>query len=161
MSTEEFQNCRRGGHFRYRNGTIMELLSLFVAPMPPIKFRLYPTYGLRGDVVWRISRWPPWRSSWTSEQNYFSNSESLCHSPIQLVVWEELSIKELQDGRRGGHLGYQTGTIIAILIYVNPMPPIKFRLKPIYGFSNSEYPCSHNAHQVSTQSGGDVKNVKS
>ena len=34
------------------------------------------TYGL-GDVVWTISRWPPWRPSWISEQNEFSNSESL------------------------------------------------------------------------------------
>ena len=33
-----------------------------------------------GDVVWRISRWPPWRPSWISEQNEFSNSESLCCS---------------------------------------------------------------------------------
>ena len=26
--------------------------------MPPIKFWLNPTYGLGGDVVWRISWWP-------------------------------------------------------------------------------------------------------
>ena len=44
--------------------------------MPPIKFRLNLTYGLGGDVVWRISRWPP---PWLSEQNDVSNSESLWH----------------------------------------------------------------------------------
>ena len=48
--------------------------------MLPIMFRLNPTYGLGGDVVWRISRWSPWRPSWISERNNFSNSESLCGS---------------------------------------------------------------------------------
>ena len=34
-----------------------------------------------GDVVWRISRWPPWWwPSWILEWNDFSNSESLCCS---------------------------------------------------------------------------------
>ena len=28
--------------------------------MPHIKFWLNPTYGLGGDFVRRISRWPPW-----------------------------------------------------------------------------------------------------
>ena len=47
--------------------------------MPSIKFQLNRTYGLGGDVVWRISRWPPWQPSWIAEWNDFSNSESLCH----------------------------------------------------------------------------------
>ena len=56
--------------------TNLAILNLYVAPMPPIKFRLHLTYGLVRDVVWRISRWRPF---WISEQNDFSNSESLCH----------------------------------------------------------------------------------
>ena len=37
---------------------------------------------------------------------------------------------EFQDGR---HLGYQNGTIFAILnLYVAPMPPIKFQLNPTF-----------------------------
>ena len=50
---------------------------------------------------------------------------------IYLMVWEEMSFEEFQDG---GHLGYRNGTILAILnLHVTVMPPIKFRLNPIYG----------------------------
>ena len=31
-------------------------------------------------MVSRFSRWPPGQPYWISEQNYFSNSESLCRS---------------------------------------------------------------------------------
>ena len=42
------------------------------------------------------------------------------------MVWE-MSFEEFQDGCHGGHLGYQTGTILAILnLYVTVMPPINF-----------------------------------
>ena len=46
MSFEEFQYGRQG----YRNGTILAILNLCVAPMPPIKFRLNLTYGFEGDI---------------------------------------------------------------------------------------------------------------
>ena len=78
MSFKEFQDGRCGGHLGYWNGMILAILNFYVTVMPPIKFRLNPTYNLRGDVVERISRWPPWWPSWISEQNNFSNSESLC-----------------------------------------------------------------------------------
>ena len=59
---------------------------------------------------------------------------------IRLTVCEELLIEEFQDG---GHLGYRTRTILAILqLHVATMPPTKFQLNPAYG------------------SGGDVENVK-
>ena len=54
MSFEEFQDGRHDGHLGYRNGTILAILNLYVAPVPPIKFRLNPTYSLGGDVVLRI-----------------------------------------------------------------------------------------------------------
>ena len=70
--------------------------------MPSIKFRLNQTYSLGGDVVCRISKWPP---SWISEQNDFSNSESLCHSDTSNqvsaqsdMVSEEMSFEESEDG---------------------------------------------------------------
>ena len=57
--------------------------------------------------------------AWISEQNDFSNSESLCHCDASHqvlaqsnMVWEETSFEEIQDGR---HLGYRNGTILAIL----------------------------------------------
>ena len=45
MSFEDFQD---GHHLGYRNEMILAILNLYVAPMPPIKFRLNPTYGLGG-----------------------------------------------------------------------------------------------------------------
>ena len=77
----------------------------------------------------------------------------------------EMSLEEFQNGRHGGHLGYQNGTIIAILnLYVARMPSVKFMLNQTYGqgpswisarinFSKSESLCHSNAsHQVSAQS---------
>ena len=50
MSFEEFQDGRHG----YRNETILAILNLYVAPMPPIKFRLNLTYCFGGDVLLKI-----------------------------------------------------------------------------------------------------------
>ena len=45
-----------------------------------------------------------------------------------------MSFKEIQDGRHGGHLGYQNGTILAILnLCLTVMPPIQFWLNKTYG----------------------------
>ena len=46
MLFEEFQDGCHGGHLGYCNGMILAILNLYVAPMPPIKFWLNPTYGL-------------------------------------------------------------------------------------------------------------------
>ena len=51
MLSEEFQDGRHGGHLGYRNVTILAILNLYVAPMPPLKFRLNLTYGFEGDVI--------------------------------------------------------------------------------------------------------------
>ena len=48
---EDFQDGHRGGHLGYRNGMILAILKLYVAPMPPIKFQLNPAYGFGGEVV--------------------------------------------------------------------------------------------------------------
>ena len=42
----------------FRRLTILAILNLYVASMPPIMFWLKQTNGFGGDVVWRISRWP-------------------------------------------------------------------------------------------------------
>ena len=59
MSFEEFQDGRHGSHLGYLKGRILAFLNLYNAPMPPITFGLNLTYGLGGDVISRISRWPP------------------------------------------------------------------------------------------------------
>ena len=78
MLFEEFQDDHNGDHLGYQYRTFLAILNFHVTAMPPIKFPLNQTYGL-GDFVWRNSRWPPWRPSWISEWNVFSNSEPLCH----------------------------------------------------------------------------------
>ena len=50
MSFEEFQDGRHGSNFGYGNETILEILNLYVAIMPPTKFQLTLTYGSGGDV---------------------------------------------------------------------------------------------------------------
>ena len=40
MSFEEFQDGHHGSRLGYWNGTILAILNLYVAPMPPVKFRL-------------------------------------------------------------------------------------------------------------------------
>ena len=50
MSFEEFPDGHRGSHLGYWNGTILAVLNLYVATMPPTKFQLNPTYGSEGDV---------------------------------------------------------------------------------------------------------------
>ena len=45
-----------------------------------------------------------------------------------------MSFEEFQDGGQGGHLGYQNGTILAIMnLCVTVMPPIKFQLNRTLG----------------------------
>ena len=129
-------------------------------------------HSLGGYVVWRISRWAPWRPTWISERNYFSNSESVCRSDASHQVSAQSGLWfgrrcRLKNFKHGGHLGYRNGTILAILNFCTTMNrPIKFRFNLTYGlgdvvwrisnwrpswiserkdFSNSGSPCYHNA----------------
>ena len=40
MLFEEFQDGHHGGHLGYWNGTVLAILNLYVALMPPLKLRL-------------------------------------------------------------------------------------------------------------------------
>ena len=95
------------------------------------------------------------------------------------MVWEVMWFEEFQDGR---HLGYQNGTILAILnLCVTVMSSIKFQLNRTYGlggdgghlrYRNETILAILNFH-VSTMpptklhqnptygSGGDVEKMKS
>ena len=50
MLFEEFQDGLHGGHLGYGNRTILTILNLRIATMPPTKFQLNPTYGSSGVV---------------------------------------------------------------------------------------------------------------
>ena len=112
MSFEEFQDGHHGSHLGYQNRTILANLNLYVALMPSIKFWLNLTYNLGGDVIWRVSRWPPWRPSWISEWNYFSNSESLSHCEASHQV---LAQSALQFGRECRWKNFKMASMAAIL----------------------------------------------
>ena len=107
-SLKGFQDSCRCGHLRYRNGTILAILNLFVAPMPPTKFRISPTYDLR-DVVWRG---PRWRQSWISERNNFSNFESLCRSDASHQVSAQ---SDLRFWRKCRLKNFKMTAMVAIL----------------------------------------------
>ena len=94
---EDLYDGRHGGHLGYRNGMILAILNLHVAPMPPTKFQLNPTQGLGADLGSRFSRWPPKQPSWIAERNYFSNAESLCRSDASHQVSGQ---PDLRFGRR-------------------------------------------------------------
>ena len=104
--------------------------------MPPIKFQLNLT-------LFRITCRLKNSKMATVATLFFSNSESLCHCDASHQV---LAQSNLLFGLRcrlkkfkmaGGHLGYQNGTISAILnLYVAPMPPIKFQLTLTYGLGD-------------------------
>ena len=136
MSFEEFHNGNHGGHHGYRNGTILAILNLCVAVMLHIKFWLNLTYGLGGDVVWRISRWPPWRPSWILDLNNFSNSESLCHCDASNEVWLNPT--------------YSLGEVICRISRWPWWRPLWISERN--NFSNSECLCHYDAlHQVLAQ----------
>ena len=129
MSFEEFQDGRHGGHLGHQNRTILASLNLY-APMPPIKFRLNLTYGLGGDVVWRISRWSSCLPSWISEWNDFSNSESLCYCDASYQVSAQPDL-------------WFEGDVVWRISKWPPCGPSWTSEQN--NFSNSEFPCCHNA----------------
>ena len=58
----------------------------------------------------------------------------LSFGSIQLMVSEEMSFEDFQDGCHDGHLGYRNGMILAILnLHVASMPPIIVGLIPTLG----------------------------
>ena len=86
-----FQDGHRGIHLRYRNGTILAIINLHVAPRPSAKFGLNLT-GFRNRCGLKIFKKSPWQPSWISERNDFSNSESLCpfHASHQVSTQSDL-----------------------------------------------------------------------
>ena len=58
-----------------------------------------------------------------------------------------MSFEEFQDGRHGGHLGYQNGTILAILtLCVTVMLPIKFWLNPTFAWEEMNFEEFQDGH---------------
>ena len=109
MSFEEFQDGCHGGDLGYRNGKILAILNLHMAPMPPTKFGLNLTKGSGADVVSIFSRWP---LSWIAEWNDFSNSESLCCSDASHQIMAQ---SNSWFGRRCHLKNFEMADMVAIL----------------------------------------------
>ena len=121
LTIENLQQCCCAGHHGYRNKMFLAILNLHVTPMPPTKFWLNLIYHQGADEVWRFSRWPSWGPSQISDQNNFSNSESLCHSDAADQVWVQST---LRFGRRchlkNFNLRWENGTNLAVLNLHSP-----------------------------------------
>ena len=111
MWFEDQDGCQ-GGHLGYQNGTNLVILNLHAAPMPSTKFLLHQTYGSGAGNNWRLSRWPPWWSSWIRFWWRCPKCErTMVNRPWHKLIWSkapgELTIEDLQDGCCGGHCGYR------------------------------------------------------
>ena len=92
---ENFENDHRAGHLEYRNAiSYFAISNLYVTPMLPVKFQLYPIHRLEGDAVWRFSKLPIWLLSWILEQNDFSHSKSPCgtNASHQVLAQSDLGL---------------------------------------------------------------------
>ena len=124
ITTEDFQDGHRGGHLGHHNKIILASLNFLVAQMLPTKFWLNPTCHSGADVVWRFS----WRLSLKSEQNDFSNSESLCRSDTFHQVSAQSNYRFWKISRWPP---WRNETILAISnLYVSPMPSTEYHLNP-------------------------------
>ena len=61
-----------GGHLGLPIGTILTIFDLQITPMFPTKFKVNKPFDLGEEAKNRFSRWPPWKTSWISEQKDFS-----------------------------------------------------------------------------------------
>ena len=138
MLFEVFQDGHHGGHLLHWNKRILVIQNLYITLMPPIKFQLNSTYGLGGDVVLRILRWPPWWPALILEWKEFSNSESqgLPMPPTKFRLYPTYGSR---------------GDVVWRFSRWRPWQP-SWTLEQNH-FKNSKSPCSPNAsHQVSAQS---------
>ena len=89
------------------------------------------------DVVWRVSRLPPWPSSWILELNdlaiLYLHVTLMPPIKFRLNVWEEMWFEEFRAGHHCGQLGYWNRMILAMLnFHNNPKLPLKFKPNQTY-----------------------------
>ena len=99
-----------------------------------------------GEVKNRFSRWLPWRPSWISNRNDFSQFQSISHPDASYEVSSQLAFgfrrrseKKFQDGHHGGHLGFPISIILATFdLQVTLMCPTKFGVNRPFGSEEEE-----------------------
>ena len=68
----DIQDGRHSGHLGFPVRTILAIFDLQVTPMLSTKFHVNWPFDSKEEAKNRLSRWPPWRQSWISDQNHFS-----------------------------------------------------------------------------------------
>ena len=71
-SEKYFQDGSSGGHLGFSNRTVLAIFDLQVTLLLPIKFQVNWPFGSGEEAKNRFSRWLPWQTSWSSDQNDFS-----------------------------------------------------------------------------------------
>ena len=66
------QDDGHGGHLGFLIGTIIAIFDLQVTPILPTKFNVNKQFDSGEEAKNRFSRWPPWQTSWISDQKDFS-----------------------------------------------------------------------------------------
>ena len=88
---------------------ILAIFNLYVAPMPPIKFQLNPSYGLVGEVSFEEFQYGRHGSHLGYRNGTILAILNLYVAPIPPIKfrlnltygWEEISFEEFQDGHCG------------------------------------------------------------
>ena len=107
---------------------ILEILNLHVAPMPPTKFWLRPTYRLASEDIKMAAMVAILDIGMErfSEFLYLFDASHQVSAQTDLKFGRKTGLKNFKRA-----LGYRNGTILAILnLYVTPMRPNKFGLNP-------------------------------
>ena len=84
-----FKDGHCGRHLGFQNRKILAILNLHLAPMPSIKFQINLTFGLGGDVVWRVYNFYPKNASywyhqwWLYRLNHWSYNLHIIHNQLE------------------------------------------------------------------------------
>ena len=129
----------------FQDQKLLAIFDLQVTSMILTKFQV--NWPFCSEVKNRFSRWLPWPPSWISNRNNFIlllllfliYKSPQCFLPsfesIGLLVQEKKRKIDFQDGGHGSHLGFPTGTILAILDQqVTLMTPTKLQSQMAFQF---------------------------
>ena len=149
----DFQDGHHGSHLGFLIGTILAIFDLQVTLLFLTKFRVNWPFGSGEEAKNRFSRWPPWLPSWISDQNNFSYLCSTSHPDASYQVLRQLALKFRRRSKKiGGHLGFPTGTILAIfdLEYKSPWCFLS-------SFESSDLSVHEKKRKIDFQNGGHLR----
>ena len=87
-----FQDGRHSGHLGFPIGTILAIFDL-CHPDASYQVSSQLAFGFMRRSEKRLSRWPPWRPSWISDQHDFSIFWFTSHCDASYQVWSQLAFR--------------------------------------------------------------------